>query len=252
MPAMMKKECRTCPVSESCILFGLSRECVSKFSHPPTTYSIKEKGKTIFNQGQPITGVYVLCKGMVKLTKISEKGNEVIIDILRPCSFIGEINGGDRSIHGYSAITAGGLTELICFKIEDLVSVIRSHPTFAVNLSQQLSTNLHQAYRLIANMKLPVEERLIAILARVMLWGKGQSPMRPAKIPFSCRELAQLAQTTPETLSRVFRDLQKRGIIRVERKTVWLEKPDTITNYLDDENDENRLIQTNPKTRGFF
>ena len=84
--------CVTCPYRETGCLEQQPDEAVAKFSNLLTRYSINGKGKTIFNQGEVATGFYFLCKGMVKLTRMTEQGEEVILDLLSPCSIIGGLN----------------------------------------------------------------------------------------------------------------------------------------------------------------
>ena len=86
--------CVACPYRETGCLQQQPDEAVAKFSSLLTRYPVKGKGKTIFNQGELATGFYFLCNGLVKLTRVTEQGEEAILDLLSPCSIIG---GGRRS-----------------------------------------------------------------------------------------------------------------------------------------------------------
>src|SRR3990172_6742252 len=68
--------CVTCPYRETGCLEQQPDEAVAKFSNLLTRYSINGKGKTIFNQGELATGLYFLCNGMVKLTRVTEQVEE--------------------------------------------------------------------------------------------------------------------------------------------------------------------------------
>ncbi len=229
---MLVKDCKRCRYLESGILAGQSQECISEFSNLLTRYSIEGKGKTVFNQGQPVTHVHFLCKGLVKLSAVTEEGDEVVLDVLAPCSVIGTLPMKGGETHRYTAATVKAMTEVSSLKAEDLLMLISSHPSLGVALAGQLSTRLNQAYRTIVDMKLPVGERLLSVLARLTLLVDRQFQKTPTKIPLSCREVAQLAHTTPETLSRALQSLKK-GNIRVE-KGLWVLKKEVLEKYVEE------------------
>lgn len=229
----MRKSCVTCLYRKSGALAGQSEKCVGEFSRLLHRYPIHRKGTAIFNQGQPASnGVYFLCQGWVKLTKLQKRGDEVILDILIPCSVIGEIPNGGRSTHVYSAISCEESVEVAYLAKEDLESLFHAYPALALSLSRHLSKRLSQAYRSLGNIRLSVRERVISVLARVFrrLGRKGTRGV--VAIPLSYRELAQLVQTTPETLSRVLRSLQEEGLVRTEKKGLRILKEDLLDKYL--------------------
>src|SRR5574342_329684 len=49
-----------------------------------------EKNKVIYRQGETGKGIYYLCKGEVKITLLSDKGDERIINIVPPGMLFGE------------------------------------------------------------------------------------------------------------------------------------------------------------------
>jgi CRP/FNR family transcriptional regulator len=49
------------------------------------------KGATIFSEGDLSDSLYVVKQGLVKLTSISERGTETILDLLKPGEIFGEL-----------------------------------------------------------------------------------------------------------------------------------------------------------------
>lgn len=211
-----------------------AKKLAVRFSDQLARYSIKGKGKAIFNQGQAVAGVYYLCEGLVKLISSTEDGGETILDIITPCSIIGEICRRGGATHSYSAVTLEGSTEVAYLKIEDLAVIIQSDWSLGLSLAQHLCVRLRAAYRTVGAMQLPVEERLLTLLARVMFLREGRHPKGQSRLPFTFRELAQFAQITPETLSRALRSLHDKGIISVEKKELRILKEETLQKYLDE------------------
>lgn len=158
----------------------------------------------------------------MKLVKVLEAGEEVIIDFLAPFSIMEVGSKGEKSNHAYSAVTVTAFTEVAHLKAGDLSSMIRSYPTLGLALSQHLWSRLLRTYEFLASKKLSVQERLLFCLGRIA----------PEKFRFTHRELAQFIQTTPETMSRKLRELQEEGVIRVEKEEIRVLKEDALKGYL--------------------
>lgn len=234
---IMPTSCVTCPHRETGCLQQQPDEAVAKFSSLLVRYPVNGKGRTIFNQGELATGLYFLCKGLVKLTRLTEQGEEAIIDLLSPCSIIGGLNAhGERRIRFSSSVTVSEVSEVACLKEEDIPLLFEAYPGIGIGLSRNMSERLRAAQKLIADMRLPVEDRVLALIARIMILLIGKCENIVVEIPFSYRELAQFAQTTPETLSRTLRSLEGKGIIRKEKKGLRVLQEEMLRKYVDEMN----------------
>ena len=218
----MPLSCTTCPYRESGVLRAQPEACVANFSRRLVRYSVKGKGKTIFNQGDVTAGLYFLCEGLVKLTRVTHLGDEVTLDFLAPCSIIGgatSLQEGVRRVA--SAVTLGEETDVAFLKNEDYPDLLARHPTLGMGFSQHMAERLREAYKWIANLKLPVEARVIASLVHLCNFQTEEKNAAAVKISVSHQDLARFAQTTPETLSRTFRRLGQRGLVRLGKRG-WL------------------------------
>lgn len=230
----MALSCVSCPYRETGCLQQQPDEAVAKFSTFFIRYTITGKGKTIFNQGELVTGQYFLCRGLVKLTRMTEHGEEAIVDILVPCSIVGAATVlREGNVKVTSAVTVEEVTEVALLKKEDFPVACEAYPKLAMSFCLHISGKLREAYRLIADMKLPVEERVLAILARIAVLLTGKCEKGLVEIPFSYRDFAQVAQVTPETLSRTLRALQEKGVISVEKKGLRVLKEEVLKKYVD-------------------
>lgn len=214
----MVPSCKNCPYRESGPIRGQSEESVGDFSSLLARYSIRGTGKTLFNQGEPPMGVYFLCQGAVKLTRATEQGDEVIVDLLAPCSVVGGANSvKERNAHVCSAATIGELTDVAFLKNEDFSACLNAHPTLGLRFSQHLSERLREAYKWTGDLKLPVEKRVVSRLVRICEIQREEKTAGFVKISVSRQDLTRFAQTTPETLSRTLRRLVQRGLVRLEK-----------------------------------
>jgi CRP/FNR family transcriptional regulator len=148
------------------------------------------------------------------------------------------IGGGDarrgKRIRFSSAVTVAELSEVACLKKEDISLLLQAYPGIGIGFYGHMSEKLRAAYKLIADMRLPVEDRVLSLIARLMISLKGKCENVRIEIPFSHRELAQFAQITPETLSRTLHVLQDKGIISVEKKRLRVLQAEVLKNYVDE------------------
>jgi CRP-like cAMP-binding protein len=173
---------------------------VAKFSDLLARSTIQGKGKALFHQGQPAWGFLFVCKGWVKLTRVLSSGEEVIVSILAPCSAVAGMDGRDQSAERLcSAVTIDESTEVAYVKTPKLFSLFQSLPALGIGMMEHLAEKLREISRIIAALTLPVEQRLIAMLGFILGLQKGKDGKEPKRIPLSQRELAQFAQTTPES-----------------------------------------------------
>lgn len=224
----MVQSCHLCPYLKFCIVASLGETNLKNFSASLLRYTVKGKGRAIVNAGQPITGAYFLCEGSVKLTRTEETGGEVILGILDPFSLIGELPGAKQERHAFSALAVTELVEVAYLKSDVFFSLMRADPALPVGLAFHLSKRLTRAFRTLAQMKLPVEQRVILMMSRMVRRQRKRGAGTGLLIDLSHRGFAELVQTTPETLSRTFRSLQERGIIHLEKGKLRILKEEVL------------------------
>jgi len=230
----MFQGCKGCTFREKGFLRKQTDEAVDYLSKSLTWLRISGKGKTIVNQDEETTRLVFVCGGMVKMARVTEDGEEVILNLLGPCSLIGGINARSRNnISYWSAETMTDVTEIAYLNSENLFRAFHAHPEWGFSFFRYMSGRLRLAYRMIENMRLPAEQRMLAVLARIMQLLYGRCENRLIELPFSHRVLAQFAQVTPETLSRTLRALQTKGVIEIEQRGIRILQAEALRKYSD-------------------
>ena len=210
--------CVLCPFRETGPLCGLEDETVGKFSDSLVRYSVSGKNKLVLHEGEPVHGLLFLCEGAVKLTKLFPSGEEVIIDLMTPCSIPSSIAvlGG---IHQLSVVALQGRSEVAFLRVKTLAEMLSKFPEIQVPLLHYEGTLLDQMRNHLAMCHLPAPDRLMAMLVQLNQQFSPR-PGIPFKLPLSLSELAQAIHTTPETVSRTLRRFQKEGLISMGRGRV--------------------------------
>ncbi len=178
----------------------------------------KKKKEIIFLELQEGTSLYFLVSGNIKLYKTNDDGKEAVIHFVEPGEFFAEIVLFLKNRYPVSAITIKNswLLEIDALK---LFEAIQKNPDFAMKLIGIFAHRLNYMANIIKNLSIMnTREKFINYLETV----KKDDNTITLNIPK--QEIALLLGITPETFSRVLKQLSKEGVIAIEGKTIKLLK----------------------------
>jgi len=92
----------------------------------------KERGEFVYTPGDPAETVYVLKKGRVKLSVLSESGKEFAIDIFHPGDIFGEFALADERTRSNMAQALDD-AQVWVFRKRDFVRLLETRPKLAMN-----------------------------------------------------------------------------------------------------------------------
>jgi CRP/FNR family transcriptional regulator, cyclic AMP receptor protein len=187
------------------------------------------KEKVLFVEGQPAMGVYILCRGTVKLSTCSPDGKVIILNIAEP----GEVLG-------LSAVLADieyGLTAEVLepcqvnyVRKDDFITYLRQNPEAALNAARQLASSCHRAQRMICSFGL--SDSVIVKLAKLFLsWSvkaDGNNGTMKLKNSFTHLDMAGMIGSTRETVTRALRDLRERGLVTLKGSDLLIHDMDGL------------------------
>ena len=178
-----------------------------------------KRGETIFFEGDPGIGFYMVATGKVKIFKTSFSGKEQILHIFGAGEPFGEVPVFHDQPFPANA-TALEKTSLIFFPRERFVELVYSMPSLVMNMLAVLSMRLRRFATQIENLSLKeVPERLAGYLLYLSVEQKNTTQVT---LDISKGQLASLLGTIPETLSRIFAKMSDEGLIKVEGKQISL------------------------------
>jgi len=177
------------------------------------------KDAVIFQEGDSASGIWLVLEGVVKLSRYTLDGREVILHLAEPFLIIAE---AALFLGRYPAsATVTGDATLLYVQKELLFTLMERHPTF-----QRRLFNLMSGW-----MKLLVDKidqlTMNDATARVVryLLSLATDPKRPElRLPMKKGELAVMLNMNQATLSRTLRKLQDDGLILVSARTIKLLK----------------------------
>lgn len=127
------------------IFSSLSRSEISRIL-PFLHFRTYRKGETVFKEGEPGVGLYIVRKGRVKLVRKVEEGSGMELAEVLPGEFFGEvavIEGGPRTA---SAIVEED-AEMVSFLRVDLDEVLKIYPSTGIKIVMKIAEILARRLR---------------------------------------------------------------------------------------------------------
>ena len=186
--------------------------------------TIYPSGSVLFLEGQAARGVFVLCKGRVKLSICSSEGKSLILKIAEP----GEVLGLSATVSGRAyGLTAETLDpcQVNFVKRDDFLRLVREHGDACLHTVEALSDKYNAACQEIRSLGLShsAAERLGRFLLECSFRSGQAGAQQPRlKIGLTHEEIAELIGTSRETVSRVFTEMRKRQIVEINGATVLI------------------------------
>lgn len=181
------------------------------------------KDRVILNIDEEGDSLHVICRGRVKVYVVSESGKEVILSMLGEGDFFGEmslLDGLPRSAY----IASLEDSEMFILRRNDFHNLIKKHPHIAITLLRELSKRLRKTdQRLESLALLDVTGRIAGVLLQL---ADEQGENVPEGIMIRSRpthqDMANMAGTTRETVTRVLKQLEIKGYISMSGKEVLI------------------------------
>ena len=167
--------------------------------------------------------LYLTFIGQFKLTKINERGDEMILRVVNA----GEVISPMHFSHYYD-VSAEFIkdTTLLYFSEETINKLVKENPKFAKNIINMLAESVQSLMVTAEVWRLKnTKERLGWFLASVNNNNLG-------KLPISKSLLASYLGMTPESLSRALKKLSEEGI-KLENKTIVQKTGKELCEYCD-------------------
>jgi CRP/FNR family cyclic AMP-dependent transcriptional regulator len=177
--------------------------CLVKRAYP--------KARVVIAEGQPAESMFIIISGHVKVQVTDTDGKEVILAMLGPGEFFGEMSLIDQHPSSASVITTEP-SYFIAVDKEDFRRYLVSNPDIATNIMRGLVKRLRVADKKIENLALlDVYGRVARVILDFSEVRDGQRIVRE-KLP-ARQDLAKMVGASREMVSRVMRHLEAEGYL---------------------------------------
>jgi CRP-like cAMP-binding protein len=220
---------------KSCSLFeGLETQALDDLYQSATTRRVATQA-FFFHQDEPAHALYMLLEGRVRLTKVADTGQQLIVRMLQPAEAMGVIAALPQAVYPLSAQATTPCTSL-SWPHETLNKLLDRYPLLALRalrLVQQRFAELQtQCLELMTER---VERRIArALLRLVNQVGKRTAQGVLIDMPLSRQDVAELTGTTLYTVSRTLSRWEQAGIVALGRERVTICAPHQLVTIADD------------------
>jgi len=210
-------------LSHTALFRGLSPEELARIAEGSRELRA-DRGRTLFQRGDPVTGFYIVVFGQLKLSVTTPGGAEKVIEILGPGFSFGEaVMFMDRPY----LVTATALADSLLLHVgrEALFAELDRDPRLARRMLAGLSQRLHMMVRDMEAVSLhSATQRVIGYLARLEDENDGEGATLPAQKAL----VASRLNLTPEYFSRILHDLAAQGLVRIDGRHIAILEPERL------------------------
>lgn len=181
-----------------------------------------ERGEMLLLEGETAEALYFVASGAVKVFKTSAEGKEQILTIIRPGETFNEVPIFNGDLNPASA---QAMVPVLLYGIRKngLEVILRKYPQVALNVIKVMANRLRHLVSLVEDLSF---RHVIGRVARILLEnaGDGAAP-RPR---LTQHDMAAMAGTAREVVSRSLKTLGEDGVIRVDRHRIIITNRDVL------------------------
>lgn len=209
--------CASCTVRDICLPGPLTSDEVAEFGAIVKRTKVLHKGDYLYRAGEPFTGLYAVFSGLFKAFHMDRNGSEQITSFYFPGEILG-LHAIDTRTYQYDAMALN--TSVACgIGYESYKRLATKMPGLDERLHNIFSRELIKARFAAANLTATQKVATLLMSLSRRLQERGYSPFEYA-LPMSNMDIASRLRLVNETVSRVFGQLARDGIVNVDERRV--------------------------------
>jgi CRP/FNR family transcriptional regulator, cyclic AMP receptor protein len=190
------------------------------------------KGARVFHEGDRTDACYVIRAGEVRVTREHPDGRAIALATLGPGELVGELamlDGGVRS----ASVEALTDVDLLAVSAADMKGLLERNAEITAKLVIALTKRLRETNERISRQSFQtVPSRVAGVLSQLVSEENAEHGRDGVTIRMNQADLAQLAGTSRESVSRFLAVLERAGVVRVGRGRVTVLEPHRLRAYI--------------------
>jgi CRP-like cAMP-binding protein len=195
----------------------------------PRTYP---KGVRVFHEGDHSDACYIVRSGDLRVTREHSDGRAIALATLGPGDIFGELamlDGGTRS----ASVETLSDADLLALPASDVRRVIAAHGDIAAKVIVAITRRLRETNERVARQSFQtVPSRVAGVLNQLIAEEAIPEERRGITVRMTQADLAQLAGTSRESVSRFLATLERAGVVSVGRGRVTVLEPRRLRAYI--------------------
>ncbi|MGV6825670.1 MAG: Crp/Fnr family transcriptional regulator [bacterium] len=202
-------------LSRNSVLGSMTDDVFNEVVDKATFTSLNGK-ETLFSQDQTVDRFYYLCSGRIKLYRLSENGDEKIIEFIEPGNlFAFTLLFVDNAAYPVSA-TALSASEVIGIETHSFRKVLTGSTDLCFRIMAAMSSRMMKLIQEIDALSLQSGSGRVA--SYLLAHTSHEAPI--FDLPISKKMLASRLSLKPETLSRILHCMATKGSVEIHDKRI--------------------------------
>ena len=218
----MKRGCDQCSSAQQCLCKGFDAETLRQFESAIKQVRLLTRGDHLFSAGERFRGLYAVRSGSVKVSTVTDSGEEQVVGFYLPGDIIG-LEAIDRSVHDGTAMAleTSSICELSLTRLEQMGCQIAALQQQMNRMYAHEIAKNHAMFRMLGRKN--AEQRLASFLTNLSerLAQRGLSAYE-FNLSMSRSDIANYLGLALETVSRLLARFQEEGLIAVNRRHINL------------------------------
>jgi CRP/FNR family transcriptional regulator, cyclic AMP receptor protein len=190
------------------------------------------RGVRVFHEGDRSDACYIVRAGDLRVTREHPDGRAIALATLGPGDIFGELAMLDGEARSASVETLSEC-ELLALPAGDVRRMLQSSSEITVKLVVALTRRLREANERIARQSFQtVPSRVAGVLSQLIAEETPLEGRNGITIRMTQADLAQLAGTSRESVSRFLAVLERAGVVEVGRGRVTVLEPRRLRAYI--------------------
>ena len=171
------------------------------------------RGEIVVEQGKKSNALFILLTGRARVLTADARGREVILAVLQPGDYVGEMSLIDNEPHS-ATVRAEVQTDMLILGRAEFARCLPENSSLSYAIMRGLVQRLRNADRQIESLALLDVYGRVARALLNMAEMIGEQSMIRNKV--SRQDLAKVVGASREMVSRVMKDLEERGVIETQ------------------------------------
>lgn len=178
------------------------------------------KNTIILSEGDTSDSLYMVCKGRLKVAIVDEYGKEIILALLGPGEYFGEMTAMADGASRSACVVTRETCEVLVLQKDDFRKVVKDNPDVVIALLRKSMERLREANKKIESLA------LLDVYGRVArLFTSLSRPCDGAQVieeKLTHQDIANMVGSSREMVSRVLKELTSGGYVTVTHKTITI------------------------------
>lgn len=174
------------------------------------------RGQTVHEKNDAADGLYGLCEGRLRVVQHSAEGREMLLTLLAPGNWFGEIAMFDDAPRTHTVYCERDSVLAIVPRAQ-FQRLLALQPEFYPHFARLLCSRVRSAFQFIdASASLSLRQQLIKRLLMLLgSYGQYFADSRPITLSLSQESLAQMLNSSRQTVNQLLGELQREGLLKV-------------------------------------